>query len=314
MCTAIHLSEVGLFGRTLDFERSFGESLVFTPREHMQMGEARNRYAILGVGLAKEGATLYYDGMNEWGLCGAALNFLGYAVYHNERDKKATVPSGIFLSFALGFCKSTDEIKALLNNISITGENVLGLPATPLHWIFADAKGAITVESTKGGLRVIDNPYGVLTNSPDFDTQILGLSDYMALHPGYPENRLTKTPLTVYSRGMGAVGLPGDFSSSSRFVRGVFVRENTRSGAGQGREINRMKHILSSVSVPYGCVMTEKGEAVSTIYSCIMDAENLTYYFSSYENPTFRGVKLYPEKHDSECYELYSSPVVDIVN
>ena len=314
MCTAIYLNEVGLFGRTFDYEKSYGERLVFTPREHMQMGEACNRYATLGVGLARGESMLYYDGMNEWGLCGAALNFPGYAVYHNEINKKAGVPAGLFLSFALGFCKNTSEIRDLLNNISITGDDVLGLPATPLHWMFADSKGTITVESTEGGLRVMDNPYGVLTNSPNFEVQKLLLSDYMTLHPGYPENRLVKTPLAVYSRGMGALGLPGDFSSRSRFVRGVFVKENTRLITEQDQQINRMKHILSSVSVPCGCIMNEKEEAGSTLYSCIMDSETLTYYFASYENQTLRGARLYPEKREQEIWEVYSNFNVDILN
>ena len=314
MCTAIHLGEVGLFGRTLDFEKSFGERLVFTPRESMQMGEAKNRYSILGIGVTEQGTTLYFDGLNEWGLCGAALNFPEYAVYRSERDKKAMVSSGLFLSFALGFCKSISEIRDLINNISITGEEVLGIPATPLHWIFGDGKGAITVESTERGLRVMDNPYGVLTNSPDFDYHVARLADYVALHPGYPQSKLTNDSVTIYSRGMGAYGLPGDFSSASRFVRAAFVKKNTLAQPGKMGELNRMRHILSSVSVPYGCVMTEKGEAVSTRYTCIMEAENMTYYFTSYENPALRGVKLYPEKREGESYELYSSSEVNIVN
>ena len=179
MCTAIHLSEVGLFGRTLDFERSFGESLVFTPREHMQMGEARNRYAILGVGLAKEGATLYYDGMNEWGLCGAALNFPGYAVYQSGREDKASVPSGMILSFVLGFCKNINQIRDVFSNIGISDDALFNLPPASLHWIFADKTGAITVESTERGLEILDNPYGVLTNAPNFSYHTTRLGDYM---------------------------------------------------------------------------------------------------------------------------------------
>ena len=314
MCTSIYLNEDRLFGRTFDYEKSYGERVVFTPREHMQMGKACNRYAMLGVGLSKVGSTLYYDGINEWGLCGAALNFPGYAVYHSGRDKKTGIPSGLFLSFALGFCKSTSEIRDLLNNISITGDDVLGLPATPLHWMFADSHGTITVESTASELKVMDNPYGVLTNSPNFEVQELLLSDFMTLHPGYPENRLVKSPLAVYSRGMGAIGLPGDFSSRSRFVRGVFVKENTRSRTERDQQINKMKHILSSVSIPCGCTMTQKGEAVSTIYSSIMDSKTLTYYFASYENQALSGVRLYPEKCERKIYEVYSSFNVDMLN
>lgn len=305
MCTAIHLCNEGLFGRTLDFESSFGEGVVFTPREFMRMGEARNRYSMLGVGVVKDNATLYFDGMNEWGLTGAALHFPEYAVYHGEKDKKADVPSGLLVSFLLGFCKNIGEIKGAFQNISITGDRVLGLPPSPLHWIFADKTGAITIESTDRGLRVIDNPYGVLTNSPDFDYHSTRLADYMALRADYPENRLTKSPLTHYSRGMGAIGLPGDFSSSSRFVRALFLKENTIADGGENPEISKMMHILSSVSIPRGCVITNDGAAVSTLYTCAMDSENLTYYFSSYSNRQLRAVKLYPEQTDMKVFPIY---------
>lgn len=305
MCTAIHLRDEGLLGRTLDFEAGFGESVVFTPREFMRMGEARNRYSVLGIGVLKDTSTLYFDGVNEWGLTGAALHFPGYAVYHCERDKKADVPSGLLLSFILGFCKDIGEAKDALSNISITNEKVLGMSPSPLHWIFADKNGAITVESTKEGLRVMDNPYGVLTNSPDFNYHVTRLADYMTLRADCPENRLTKAPLTQYSRGMGAIGLPGDFSSSSRFVRGVFVKENIRDFGGEDSGISRMMHILSSVSVPCGCVVTKEGGAVATLYTCTMDGENLTYYYNSYGNGQLRAVKLYPEDTDMRVYPVY---------
>ena len=181
MCTSIALLERRLFGRTFDYEMSFGESVVFTPEDFMTLGECRNKYAMLGVGIAKENATLYFDGMNELGLCGAALNFPEYAVYNFERDKRLGIPSGLFLGAVLGNCKSISEIKELIKNISITDDEVCGLPASPLHWIFSDISGAVTVETTKYGLFAVDNPYGVMTNSPDIDFHITRLSDYTNL-------------------------------------------------------------------------------------------------------------------------------------
>lgn len=305
MCTAIHLSDDGLFGRTLDYESSFGEGVVFTPREFMRIGEARNRYAILGVGVVRENVTLYFDGMNEWGLCGAALNFEGRAEYHDVEDKKAGIPSAALLSFILGFCRDVGEIKGLFRNVGITADTLFGMPPSPLHWMFADRTGAIVIESTDRGVRVMDNPYGVLTNSPDFDYQVTRLADYMSLSVGYPENELTKAHLNCYSRGMGAIGLPGDFSSTSRFVRAAFVKENTKKLDGDGGKIEKMMHVLSSVSVPYGCVITRDGESVSTRYTSIMDGEELTYYFKSYGNCALRAVKLYPEHTDMRVYPIY---------
>ena len=237
MCTAIHLEKEGVFGRTLDFERGFGESLIITPREHMKIGEAKNRYAIIGTGVEREGSALYFDGMNEWGLCGAALNFEGYAFYHGIDGKKTGLPSALLLSFMLGFCKEINEIKDTMKKLGITADSVFGFPATPLHWIFADRMGTIVIESTRDSVRVFDNPFGVLTNAPELDYHLTKASDYMSLHPGDLENKLSKAPLPKYSRGMGAIGLPGDFSSSSRFVRALFLRQNTLS---YGNSIHKM--------------------------------------------------------------------------
>jgi choloylglycine hydrolase len=243
--------------------------------------------------------------MNEWGLCGAALNFPEYAKYIKEKGKKAEVPSGLFLSFALGFCKSVDQLKDLLTEICISDESVNGIPATPLHWMFADADGCITVEPSENGLNVFENPYGILTNSPDFSYHTTRLADYVALHSSYPENRLTEMSISPYSRGMGAIGLPGDFSSSSRFIRGFFVKENSLPQDGEQGGINRMRHILSSVSIPLGCVLTRENEPVSTRYSCIMDSENLIYYFCSYDNPQLRSARLYPEATEVKAFSIY---------
>jgi len=314
MCTAIHLCDEGLFGRTLDYEMGFGEEVVITPRETITMGETKNRYAMVGVGVFKEGATLYFDGMNEWGLCGAALNFPGYAVYQSGREDKASVPSGMILSFVLGFCKNINQIRDVFSNIGISDDALFNLPPASLHWIFADKTGAITVESTERGLEILDNPYGVLTNAPNFSYHTTRLGDYMALHSGIPKNRLSKGRLSAYSRGMGALGLPGDFSSVSRFVRGVFVKENSISDKGADGNINRMRHILSSVSIPLGCVKTDEGEHVLTRYSCIMDSENLTYYFSSYVNPRLRGVRLYPDNTEIKSFPIYEHGKNNIVN
>ena len=305
MCTAIHFCKEGFFGRTLDFEDSFGEEVVFTPREFMRMGESKNRYSILGVGVRIENTVMYFDGINEWGLTGAALNFPGYAVYRSEENKKTLIPCGLVLPFVLGFCKNIDEVCNLLKNISITDESLFDMPATPLHWIFADKSRAITLECTGNGLSVMDNPYGVLTNSPDFSYHVTRLSDYMSLRADLPENKLTSLNLTHYSRGMGAIGLPGDFSSASRFTRAIFIKENTLAKENEISKLSTAMQSLSSMSVPRGCVITSENKPAFTLYTCLMDCENLTYYFCSHDNRRVRAVKLRPEDGDIKVYPLY---------
>ena len=301
MCTAISV-DGKCFGRTLDYECGFCEEVILTPRDFALFGEAKNRYSILGVGVVREGVPLYFDGMNEWGLAGAALNFPGFAKYHGGMGKKAEIPSSCLLGFLLGFCKSVSEVKDTLSNVGIGEKQPASLPASPLHWMFSDRRESITVESTERGVFIMDNKVGVLTNSPDFDYQLTRLSAYSRLTPKNSENKLSTNP---HSRGTGAIGLPGDFSSTSRFVRAEFLRKHTLSNDGDSQ--GKLFHILSSVSVPLGCIITDEGDPVSTRYTSVMDLENLVYSFTTYENPSVRSVKLYPENTELQSFSLYEN-------
>lgn len=296
MCTAISINDTAhLFGRTLDLEYSLGEGVVITPR-HFDTGSRgeteRGRYAIIGMAHIADGTPLYYDAMNEHGLAVAALNFPVYAVYREARRDKRGIPSYALIPEVLGGCRSVNEAKRLLCDAVITSEAFSeDMPPTPLHWLIADRDGAITLEADEDGLKIYDNPLGVLSNSPIFPYQMARLSDYMALSPSSPPNNLAPSfSLSPYTRGLGAMGLPGDMSSSSRFVRAVYAKMHTRpllSG-----EISRFFHIMGMVNTPYGTVTTDKGEAVSTMYTSCMDLDEGIYYFTTYENRRIRGVRL----------------------
>jgi choloylglycine hydrolase len=284
MCTAVYLNE-GYFGRTLDYERSFGEQVILSPRDSYRFGEAKNRYACLGVGVLDGGNPMYFDGINEFGLCGAALNFSGYADYSHGSEG---LTSGKVISFILGFCRSTDEAKSAIEKLKIVG----GEDSTPLHWIIADRLSAITVEQTADGLNFYENKVGVLTNSPSFPYHLTRLSDFSALSSTSPDN-LVNLGISHHCRGGGAYGLPGDFSSSSRFARASFLREN--SLAGQGGEMNRLRHILEAVSLPLGVVRADDGSPVSTLYASICDMENLAYEVRSYGKSSYETYSLSPD-------------------
>lgn len=308
MCTAINLN--GVFGRTFDYERSFGEEIIVTPREKVVYGQAKNRYAMLGVGVVRGESTLYFDGINEWGLCGAALNFPHYAVYQDHNDKKASITPGSLLGFLLGFCKDTHEVRGALENVAIVSD----VEDTPLHWMFADSRGSITVESVEEGLKIYENPLGVLTNSPPFTHQMAHLSSYLHLSAKNSKDNLTEGLVKPISRGVGAVGLPGDFSSPSRFVRAAFVKENAlnyktgccnKKANSEEEEIDKFFHLASSVSIPLGCVVTDEGYPVSTRYVACADRENLTYYFSSYGCRQRCSVRLSDELRDSESIKIF---------
>ncbi len=305
MCTAIRFNE-RYFGRTLDFERTFGESLVVTPREKMQIIESRNRYAMMGIGVIIGDTPLYFDGVNEWGLAAAALNFPGYAVYCSADSGGTGIPSGHLISHILGLCRSVTEIREMLDKIAITDEMADGkTPPTPLHWIFSDGRESVIIESVEGGLRVYDKHVGVLTNAPELPYHLTRLADFSGLKAKNPESSIEN--IKAYSRGMGAIGLPGDFSSSSRFVRAAFLKENCFGGVSvEGvSEISRAFSVLSSVSIPIGAALSDEGLPVFTIYTALIDMAEPSYYLTTASHRTVLCARLTDSLCDGKGIQSY---------
>ena len=295
MCTAVNLFGTHhLFGRTFDYEKSFGQQVVSSPRR-FSFGEFESAYSIIGVATVVNGMPLYFDGMNERGLCGAALNFPMWSTYHPSVSGKINIPSYHLLSYILGSCTGVGEARERLKKVNVTPDSISeDMPATPLHWIFADGKNALVVESVREGVKIYDNPMGILSNSPPFDYHGAHLAGYMSLHSGQPENRISRADLPVYSRGMAAMGLPGDFSSTSRFVRAAFLKKNALVREGDSA-VTKYFHIMESLSIPYGVVRAEDGSAVSTIYTCLADTAEKIFYFTTYSCRRIQAVRHNPE-------------------
>lgn len=194
----------------------------------------------------------------------------------------------------LGSCRTLTQARALLQQLQLVDTAFSAdLPPTPLHWMLADRTGALTVEAEADGLHLYENPVGVLTNEPPFPTQLLHLADYMALSPAPPENTLIpEVALPYSSRGMGALGLPGDLSSPSRFVRAVFTRRHAAPAKPEAENIHQFFHILQSVSQTRGCVQLPEGGLEYTRYACCCDLHRGTYYYKTYENSQLRAVRL----------------------
>jgi len=192
------------------------------------------------------------------------------------------------------------EAKALLENIQLTDTPFSDrLQVSSLHWLMADRQEAITVEAVAEGLRVYDNPVGVLTNNPPFDQQMLRLNDYMHLSPKDPENRFAPgLPLKTYGRGMGGIGLPGDLSSPSRFVRVAFVKMNSVSGESEEESVSQFFHILGSADQQRGCCEVGDGKYEITIYTSCCNADKGIYYYTTYENQQITAVDMHRENLD----------------
>ena len=306
MCTAASYRTKGFyFGRTLDYEFSYGDEVTVTPRRYpflfRRAGELRQHYAMIGMAHVEGDYPLYYDAVNEKGLGMASLNFVGNAEYHPPRQDRDNVTPFEFIPWILGQCATLEEAKVLLERINLVDIPFSDtLPLARQHWLIADRTGALTVESMADGLRVYDNPVGVLTNNPPFDQQMFCLNNYRNLSASTPENHFSKElPLQVYSRGMGGLGLPGDLSSQSRFVRVAFVKMNSLSGTSEEESVNQFFHILGSVEQQRGCCDLGGGKYELTIYTSCCSADTGIYYYTTYENHQITGVSMFHEDLDA---------------
>lgn len=311
MCTAAsYFTENGdiFFGRTLDYEYSFGENIVFAPR-NFAFSDALNcgHYALLGTAHVEDGYPLYYDCVNEKGLAMAGLNFVGNAVYHDNLHGKINLPSYEFMPFLLGKCANLHEARELLAEINLTSKPFSAkLPPSQLHWIIADKSGTIVVESVREGLFVYDNPVGVLANNPPFPHQLANLANYVNLTAKEPQNSfIPQVEIPLFSRGMGAVGLPGDLSSMSRFVRAAFVLNNSRL-ENEKNAVSQFFHILGSVEQPRGCCELANGKFELTIYTSCIDCTRRIYSFTTYNNCEIRAVDMNKENLDGGEICVYS--------
>ena len=314
MCTALTFkTRDHYFGRNLDLEYSYRETVTITPRNFplplRNLPTLSRHQAILGMAYVHSGYPLYYDAVNESGLAMAALNFPGNARYFPPDNTRCNVCSFELIPWLLGRCEDLQEVCGLLENV-----NICNLPfspelsLTPLHWIISDKTRSITLESTEDGLKIYDNIPGILTNNPPFPYHLLYLSCFTALQPGQPQNHLHLMPeLSPFSRGMGTMGLPGDFSSPSRFVRTAYLKSNAQCDGTEIGSVNQFFHILDNVAHPRGAVEVSPEQYQTTVYSSCCNMDKGIYYYKTYENSTITAVELHRE--DLESGNLISYPL-----
>lgn len=324
MCTAVtYKTKDFYFGRTLDYEFSYGDEITITPRNYeikfRHQKEIKNHYAIIGMAYVTENYPLYYDAINEKGLCIAGLNFVGNANYNEQVESNDNIAQFEFIPWILSQCTTVKEAKKLIENMNFINEPFNeNLPLAQLHWIISDSTESITVESVKEGIKIYNNPVGVLTNNPPFDKQMFELNNYMNLSPKSPQNKFAKSlDLQTYSRGMGAIGLPGDLSSQSRFVRVAFVKMNSLSGDTEKESVNQFFHILNSVDQQRGCCQLDNGKFEITIYTSCCNATKGIYYYTTYDNHQISGIDMHKENLDSTeliRYELIKDEQIKIQN
>ena len=313
MCTAAtYKTKDFYFGRTLDYEFSYGDEITITPRnfefKFREKMSIKTHYAIIGMAYVTNNYPLYYDAINEKGLGIAGLNFVGNAKYKEKVDGKDNIAQFELIPWILSQCASVEEARVLIEKINILNVSFSNdLPVAELHWIIADSKEAITVEAVEEGIKIYENPVGVLTNNPPFDKQMFALNNYMYLSPKSPENKFSKDlNLVTYSRGMGAIGLPGDLSSQSRFIRVAYTKMNSISKEDEKESVSQFFHILNSVDQQRGCCDLGDGKFEITIYTSCCNTNKGIYYYTTYDNHQITAIDMHKENLDEDKLIRYS--------
>ena len=311
MCTAVSfLSGDHYFGRNLDLEYCYQETVTITPRQYPFSFRSKEKisshFAMIGVATVVNGYPLYYDATNEAGLSIAGLNFPGNAFYGSMEKGRYNIAPFELIPWLLCQCKSVQDAQILLSKTTLVGISFSpAYPLTDLHWMISDRNRSITVEPMKDGLVITENPIGVLTNNPPFDYHLHNLKNYSSLTENEPKNNLSsKIPLPPYSRGMGAMGLPGDLSSASRFIKASFTKLKSVKPQKEDWAVNQFFHILHSVEQQEGCVKVGKGFE-KTVYTSCCNTDKGIYYYTTYENSQITAVHMNKVNLDSETIIFY---------
>ena len=308
MCTAIAYKH--LFGRNLDLEYGYQEQVVILPRRYplnfRMASAAHTHHAMIGIAAIDNGYPLFFDAMNEHGLCIAGLDFPNNAHYPSPIIDRINIAPFEMIPWILSQCATVDEAiklirKTHLADIAYSDQ----FPQSPLHWLLADKQDCIVLEQTIQGMHIYKNPVGVLCNNPPFPYHMQHLSDFQHLSPGSQERTFEGLSIQGYSGGMGAIGLPGDFSSASRFIKATFVKQHSHCGDSDKELVTQYFHLLNTVAMPRGAIRVNGGQDEITQYSSCCDMNAGIYYYTTYENSRIQAVTLHAAALDKNALEAY---------
>ncbi len=311
MCTALTLKTTDdkyLFGRTMDLEYNFNQSIIFIPRNYKVENKETNtininKYAILGMGTIFNGYPTFSDCFNECGLACAGLNFPNYAYYPKEEQKgKLNVHVYNFLLWILSNYDSVNSLRKVIDNLLLVDIPISkNIPSATLHFIVTDKTGeTIVLEQTKEGMKIYDNKVGVLTNAPTFDFHMMNLANYTNVNYSPSKiNNIVNAQIIPHGAGNTLVGLPGDITPPSRFLRAAIFKDATIRNC-KTIKVPQFFHILNGVSMIEGSVVTESGLNNITQYTSCMDINSKIYYYNTYNDYTIRSITMDKENLDSK--------------
>ena len=294
MCTAIFYKSSGsFFGRTLDHPLSYGEAPMVIKRGYgirlRYLGDLKFGGDAICMGIARGGFPLIFDGVNEFGVGIAGLNFPRSARFFEEKKGYLNLASYEVIPYILSQAQSTAQACDILTRVNITPDKFdTDTTGATLHFIVADKNKSIIAEQTDEGMRIYDNRFGALTNEPPYPAQCLFMNRYKGLSDREKQCEFFKED--PHSFGEGSIGLPGDLSSPSRFVRAAFGIKFGTAGYKEEALMTAM-HILESVSVIRGTVK-DGTDGYKTQYLSIMDLDSFSYYYRRYDDLSLNKVSL----------------------
>nr|WP_300004073.1 choloylglycine hydrolase family protein [Tissierella sp.] len=302
MCTTIGFKyiEGQVFGRTLEVGVKLDNKIIYVPADTKDFIKAKGmnfptKYAAIGSGFFNIAS--FGDGINEHGLMGSSNLFPGYATFskHPVIGRLNMTTSNAF-DYLLTRCKDVEEVKERAEKIVLTenGEDEKDV-STAMHFFFMDKTGkGIVLEPKEGFLIAHDNPYGVLTNSPEFSWHTTNLRNYINIkNENVEDGDFNGETLLKFGEGSGMLGLPGDFTPPSRFIRSAFFVSHTPKDLERNSAILQAFRILGQADIPTGSVIDKaSGHADEALYTSIMDTKEGVYFIKYHDNINLQSFSL----------------------
>lgn len=307
-----------ILGRTCDMFLLPNSGPTFMPRDQEFAANDRGdtfktKYAYAGFSMSVTNTPIFVDGINEYGLMGCLLYYPRFAHYNGCVNDKFNINPIYFMTYMLGCFTSIDELLNNLDEVNFIDEKVAGGDA-PVHFIVSDRSGeTIIIEPDEQGLSIHRRTIGVMTNSPNYDWHVQNLRNYIGMQTmARPAQQLGNLTLQPLGEGTGLIGLPGDYTPPSRFVRVAYIKHLLDQPADEMAALSMMHNILASVTIPMGLHRNAEGGIEGTLYTSVMCSESLTYYISTKDNHRISAIKLDDLKDNTEIKHFDMSDKEDV--
>ena len=308
-----------ILGRTCDMFALPNSGPTFMPRKQEFIINDRGdkistKYSYVGFSMSVTNTPIFVDGINEHGLMGCLLYYPRFAHYGDYIDDKLNLNPIYFMTYMLGNFTDINDFLNNIDNINLINEKVAGGDA-PVHFIISDRSGeTIIIEPDQMGLTIHRNTIGVMTNSPNYDWHVQNLRNYIGMQTmARPEQQIGNLTLQPFGEGTGLIGLPGDYTPPSRFVRVAYIKHLLEKPADEMAALSIMNNVLASVTIPMGLHKNAEGGVEGTLYTSVMCSESLTYYISTKDNHRILAIKLGDIKDDTEI-KHYNIPASEDIS